>query len=121
MVLPKPGKSGGIVLPFIREGQRNAFFINRNRCRACRVYANAYDVFGFEITMFGGLSQRVPNRLLQAFKIVGWILPRKIMIVWVEDYSLMTGWIIKNRSPQFLTVSAIDNQSTDRIRAIINT
>ncbi len=65
--------------------------------------------------------KRRHHAFFQAVEIVGRVLPRQMMVVFVEQNALVSAGIIDHGTAQFRARGAIDNQRPNRIRTVINT
>lgn len=120
MVLPEPTLGRQVLAILWTEGEGHILRINGNRTGASIIDPDSNHFLRREIRITGGLSERFLNSLLDPSDVVGRVLAGQVMILRVEENSLMPRRIIINRGAELRAICHPDDEGSHRVGAVIN-
>ncbi len=104
----------------MEQGERNVMLINRNRTRPRRIDPDANDAIRGERGNFASLLKRAEYGSFQPEDIIAGMLPGDVMIVRIEQNTILAAGVSKDAGSEFTAAGDIDDDGAHRVRTVIN-
>jgi hypothetical protein len=113
VVLPEPALGGEVPLPLGIHRQGAVLPINGNRTGSRGVHTETDHLVGGKAGLLPCLGKRSLDRLPKAQQVVAGMLAGEMMILGVEQDSLVFDWLMEDGTSEFLAVFAAHHKGAD--------